>query len=172
MEIWDVYDINRKLSNKTIKRNEKMIHDQYHLVVHVCIFNDNNQMLIQQRQPFKKGFSNMWDVTCGGSALVNESSQMAVHRELLEEVGINFNFENKRCSFTINFDHGFDDFYVVKYDVEIDKLVLQSDEVQSVKWASKQEIIELIDNNTFINYHKSIIDMCFDMLNQYGAHNK
>lgn len=32
---------------------------EYHLAVHVCIFNSENQLLIQQRQPYKGGWPNM-----------------------------------------------------------------------------------------------------------------
>lgn len=62
-----------------------MIKGTYHLVVHVCVFNQKGEMLIQQRQPFKQGWPNLWDVTMGGSALAGETSQQAAMRELKEE---------------------------------------------------------------------------------------
>ena len=42
------------------------------LVVHICLFNARGEMLIQQRQSFKSGWSNFWDVTVGGSAVAGE----------------------------------------------------------------------------------------------------
>ena len=42
--------------------------DTYHLVIHVAIFNSNNQMLIQKRRHDKIGAPNMWDISAGGSA--------------------------------------------------------------------------------------------------------
>jgi isopentenyldiphosphate isomerase len=59
MELWDVYDINRNKANKTMVRGEPFEIGNYHLVIHVCIFNSDNKMLIQQRQPFKEGWPNM-----------------------------------------------------------------------------------------------------------------
>ena len=50
-----------------MKRGEPMKDGDYHLVVHICIFNTDGKMLIQQRQPFKDGWSNLWDITVGGS---------------------------------------------------------------------------------------------------------
>ncbi|MDE5564344.1 MAG: hypothetical protein K2I93_04255, partial [Oscillospiraceae bacterium] len=69
MELFDLFDRNRSPLNKTIQRGEPMPEGCYHIVVHVCIFNSNGEMLIQQRQPFKAGWSDMWDISCGGSAV-------------------------------------------------------------------------------------------------------
>ena len=44
-EIWDIYDENRNLTGKTIKRAEyinKIKENEYHLVVHIWIKNDKN----------------------------------------------------------------------------------------------------------------------------------
>ena len=61
MELWDVYDINRKRINRTWVRGEELQQGDLHLVIHVCIFNSNGDMLIQQRQPFKEGWPNIHD---------------------------------------------------------------------------------------------------------------
>jgi len=55
MELWDVYDRNRKKTGKTMVRGNAFLDESYHVVVHVCVFNSMDEMLIQQRQPFKKG---------------------------------------------------------------------------------------------------------------------
>jgi len=62
MEKWDLYDKHRNKIAKQITRGDEMASDEFHLVVHVCIFNSKGEMLIQQRQPFKKGWSNLWDI--------------------------------------------------------------------------------------------------------------
>ena len=81
MELWDVYDINRNKTGKTAVRGEGLPEGGYHLVVHVCIIGSDGRMLIQQRQPFKHGFSNLWDVSAGGSAVAGETSSAAAMRE-------------------------------------------------------------------------------------------
>ena len=55
MELWDVYDVDRQLTGKTMVRGEPFEKGAYHIVVHICVFNSEGQMLIQQRQPFKHG---------------------------------------------------------------------------------------------------------------------
>lgn len=169
MELWDIYNIDRTKSNRTMVRGDEFESDSYHLAVHACIFNSNNEMLIQQRQPFKSGWSDMWDITVGGSAVSGETSQTAVERELFEEIGLKINFQNIRPNLTVNFDVGFDDIYLIEKEVDINGLKLQYEEVQRVKWASIDEIYQKIDEGIFIPYYKSLIKLFFDMRNKYGC---
>ena len=169
MELWDAYDINRQLKGRELVRGEPLEKGDYHTVVHICLFNSKNQMLIQQRQPFKKGWSNLWDVTCGGSVLKGETSQQGAHRELLEEVGIDYDFTDIRPNFTINFYDGFDDFYLIEKNIDICGLKLQYEEVQAVKWASLEEIIQMIEAGTFIPYFKSLITAAFETKGQHDG---
>ena len=162
MELWDIYDADRKLTGKTMVRGEAFEEGAYHLVVHVCVFNSDGKMLIQQRQPFKHGWPGMWDVTCGGSAVKGEFSRDAAHRELLEEVGIDVDFSNIRPDLTVNFEHGFNDVYIVEKNVDISTLELQYEEVKAVKWASCEEIFSMIDDGTFIPRYKSFMQLLFD----------
>lgn len=171
MELWDIYDENRTKKAGVMKRGEAFRDGDYHLVVHVCVFNEKNEMLIQKRQPFKSGFSGLWDVTVGGSAVMGDTSRSAAERELFEEVGIQIDLSNVRPHLTVNYDHGFDDFYLVeKNDIDIASLKLQYEEVEAVKWASEEEIIEMMREGTFIPYYESLIRLFFAMRGRYSAH--
>jgi len=172
MELWDLYDVNRQKLNETMVRGDEYPKNKFHIVVHACVFNKKNQMLIQQRQPFKKGWSNMWDITMGGSTVTNEESALGCERELLEEIGLKVDLSDVRPNFTVNFQHGFDDYYLIDKEVDLSTLKLQYEEVQAVKWASKQEIKEMIKEGTFVPYFDSLIDLMFDMRGHYGAHSK
>ena len=169
-ERWDAYDLHRIKTGKTVVRGEKPAEGQFRMVVHICIFNSEGQMLIQQRQPFKEDWSNMWDVSVGGCSRAGETSQEAAHRELLEEIGLDVDFTGIVPHFTVNWEHGFDDVYLLKMDLDPKDLVLQKEEVQNVRWATKEEIKELIRKGEFITYHESLIDMEFSMCGQYGVH--
>jgi len=172
MELWDVYDINRNKTNETMVRGEPIEKNNYHLVVHVCVFNSHGEMLIQQRQPFKEGWSNMWDITVGGSAIKGDTSQSAAERELFEEIGLRVDLKNIRPHITMNYNYGFDDIYLIEQDVDINELSLQYEEVQKVKWASKEEIFLMIDSGEFIPYYQSLIQLFFDSRKKYGAINE
>lgn len=170
MELWDVYNRDRTKSDKTMVRGDKFESGAYHLVVHACIFNSKGEMLIQQRQPFKSGWSNMWDITVGGSAIAGDTSQTAIEREVFEEIGLKLDLQNVRPHLTVNFDEGFDDIYLIEKEVDLNELKLQYEEVQQVKWASIDEIYQKLDEGVFIPYYKSLIKLLFDMRKQYGCY--
>lgn len=169
MELWDVYDINRNKTGKTAVRGEKLPEGGFHLVVHVCILGSDGRMLIQQRQPFKHGFSGMWDVSAGGSAVAGETSAMAAMREVWEEIGVTVDLDGVRPHYSVSYDEGFDDWYVVKADPDISGLTLQYEEVRAVKWATEEEIFEMMDSGAFIPYFKGYISTIFHTADQYGS---
>lgn len=170
MELWDVYNRDRTKLSKTMVRGDKFESGSYHLVVHACIFNSKGEMLIQQRQPFKSGWPNMWDITVGGSAIAGDTSQTAIEREVFEEIGLKIDMQNIRPHLTVNFDRGFDDIYLIEKEVDINGLKLQYEEVQQVKWATIDEIYQKLDEGIFIPYYKSLIKLLFDMRKQCGCY--
>lgn len=166
MEIVDLYDRNRVKLDKTHKRGKKMPKDTYRVVVHLCLFNSKGQMLIQQRQKDKKGWSNLWDLTVGGSPITGETSWEGIQREAREELGLDIDFSEIRPMITHSFPFGFDDYYVVKMDVDLKELVLQEEEVQDAKWASRDQVLEMIDKGSFIPYTKEFIELMFYFKNR------
>ena len=170
MELWDIYDENRVKQNRTMVRGEPYGEGDCHLVIHVCVFNGQGQMLIQKRQPFKQGFSGLWDVTVGGSAVMGDSSAQAAERELYEEIGLRVDLSHTRPHLTINREHLFDDFYLIEREVELSSLTLQGSEVEQVRWATREEILAMIDDGRFIPYYRELIGLLFAMRKKYGAH--
>lgn len=170
MEKWELYDLYRQKTGVYVTRGEKVPQGYYHTVVHVCIFNSQGEMLIQQRQPFKHGWSNLWDVSVGGSAVAGDNSWQAAMREVKEELGLSIDLVNQRPSFTFSFSFGFDDVYIINLDVDLSSLHLQYEEVQQVRWATQEEIIRRIEDGSFISYHPSFIQLLFDYRKTKNIH--
>lgn len=162
MEIMDLYDRDRQKTEKTYVRGSAMPKGFYRLVVHVCIFNSKHEMLIQRRT-YNKKMPGLWDVTCGGAVSTSEASNIAAARELKEELGIDLNFKDLRPSITANFAFGFDDFYVLNKDVDINSLVLQEEEVSDARWESLDGVIKLLASGNFVGYKESFIRFLFDL---------
>ena len=169
MELFDLYTKDREKTGLTIERGKQLPDGRYHIVVHICIFDSKGKMLIPQRQPFKAGWPDMWDVSVGGSAVAGESSQTAAEREVLEELGCEISLKNNRPVLTIHFDQGFDDIYTVEKDLNVETLSLQPEEVKAVKWAALDEILQMIDEGVFIPYHKELIRLLIYMRNHRGT---
>ena len=165
-----MYDQNRvKTGEVAVRGGDPIPPGRYHVVVHAAVFNSRGEMLIQRRQPWKEIFPGLWDITCGGSAVTGEDSPTAIYREVREEVGLDLpELKNGRAVFTVNFRDGFDDYYVVRHDCRADSLALQESEVAEVRWASRDEIVPMIREGSFIPYHPALIDLLFLHL-EYGS---
>ena len=172
MEFWDLYTADREKTGETMVRGEKQPAGTYRIVVHVCIFNGAGEMLIQQRQHFKKGWPGMWDISVGGSAIAGDTSRTAAQREVEEELGIEVDFSSLDPHLTVHFPQGFDDIYLLTQELDVHTLHLQEEEVAAAAWASEEKILSMIDAGEFIPYHKSLISLLFSMRNQRGAHNR
>jgi isopentenyldiphosphate isomerase len=161
MEQFDLYDAYRRPLGTTMERGTKTPDGCYRLVVHISIFNSKGEMLIQQRQSFKDDWQNMWDLSVGGSVTTGESSQLGAQRELMEELGIEADLLNSPPDMSFTFNGGFNDHYILHRDLDPSQLQLQYEEVQAAKWATKEEILTMIDDGSFIPYHKSLIELLF-----------
>ena len=172
MERFDLYTADREKTGLTMARGDPTPEGLYRLVVHVCIFDSDGRMLIQQRQPFKSGWPNLWDVSVGGAAVCGDTSRSAAERETLEELGLSVDLKDVRPSLTIHFEHGFDDYYVLTLPVDPAALRLQPEEVQAARWAGREEILGMIDDGSFIPYEKSLIELLFFLRNHRSSHTR
>lgn len=163
MELWDIYNCSREKTGETMTRGSHAAKNKRHLVVNICIINSENKMLIQKRNDNKEVWPSLWQVTAAGSAIAGETSQQAAQRELLEEVGVDYDFKNIVPKVSMASPTDFKDFYIIHKDVDINKLKLQEEEVSQVKWADEEEILDMIHNKTFIPNYKSFISLLFEI---------
>ena len=160
-EMIDLYTADRIPTGQTMVRGDKPPANSFRLVVHVCIFSSDGQMLIQKRKDDIVRWPGYWDVSVGGHASSGDTSRAAAQRETKEELGLSVDFSSIRPVLTVNFPDGFDDFYVLQMDVDPEGLALQKGEVAAVRWASQAEIEAMIDDGSFIPYQKGLIDYLF-----------
>ena len=86
MELWDIYDRQRRTTGRFHVRGTPMGRGEYHLTAFVWVFNRQRELLLTRRAPEKEHYANCWAAT-GGAALVGETSLQTVRRELREETG-------------------------------------------------------------------------------------
>ncbi len=172
VEQWDLYDIDRIKTGNRTERGKVIPSDRYRVVVHLCIINSDNQMLIQQRKHNKESWAGLWDLSVGGHVVAGETSREGIQRELYEELGLAVDMTNSRPSLTMNFPQGFDDIFILRQDVDLSRLHLQETEVEAVRYATLDEILAMIDDQTFIPYHKNYISLLFDLKDWMGVHSK
>lgn len=168
MELVDLYDENRLPLGRTAERAAPKGPGELRLVVHVCVFDSRGRLLIQQRAPEKFIFPNLWDVSVGGGVDAGEDSRQGAEREFREELGVSLDLSGLRPSVTVNFDGGFDDFYILTKDLLLEDLTLQKEEVRDVRWVTLGELLDMLEEGTFIPYPRSFLEFLFDMRDQFG----
>jgi len=169
-ELWDIYDVNRQRTGKIIERPSAWGQEAYHLIIHVAIFDSNHRMLLQHRCHKKHAWADLWDISAGGSALAGEESWQAAEREVLEELGIHLDLKDVRPHFTINYTRGFDDFYAIEIpDLDIAALKLQEEEVDQARWASLDEVRQMLKDGSFVPYFPGLIELLWEVKDNFDG---
>ena len=163
MEYVDIYTAERQRTGRTAERGSKLDEGEYRLIVHAAIFNRAGELLIQQRQPFKKGWGGLWDLSMGGAVSAGETSAQALVRELQEELGLIWDLHGEPQALTVSFDHGFDDIYILRGEVDLSSLRLQPEEVADARWATREEVLAMLADGRFVPYHEGLIELLFAM---------
>lgn len=170
MELWDLYDKDRQKTGKLHERGKPVPAGYYRLVVHVCVFNSRGELLIQHRHPEKNVWPGLWDLSAGGSSIAGDTSRSAASRELFEELGIDHSFEEEGPVLTVHFDYGFDDYYFLRADLDASELRLQAEEVQGARWATRDEVMALWREGSFIPYQEKLLELLFAAAEVGHAH--
>jgi isopentenyldiphosphate isomerase len=172
MELVDLYNEDRIPLGKTEDRQVQRTRNtpgEYRIVVHVCIFNSCGEMLLQQRSMEKAAFPGLWDVSAAGGVNAGETSRQGAEREVREELGYALDLTGVRPSVTVNYEGGFDDFYlVVRDDLRTETLTLQEEEVADVRWASEEEVLSLLAEGRFLPYPASFLRFVYEMRDTFG----
>lgn len=149
MEIFDIVDENGTPTGETIERNEAHRKGICHRTAHIWVARkegDNYQLLLQKRAADKDSFPGCYDTSCAGHIHAGDEPVASALRELSEELGIVADEADLKFAgrFHIAYEKEFygemflDNevafVYVYTKSVEIEKLTLQKEEVESVKW--------------------------------------
>ena len=148
--------------HKTSERHDK-VDGEYRQSVHTWIQNSKGEFLIQKRTPNKKFFPNMWSQT-GGGVDTGETTLQAALRECKEELGIDINPNNMELILSFKRKYDFVDVWRVKQDIDISELVLQEDEVADVKWATIDEIKDLMNSGKLAKSIEVYFNMFIELL--------
>ncbi len=155
MEYFDVLNENGEFTGE-IKTREQC-HEQglWHRAIYGFVFNKNGDVLLQRRSKNKKLWPDLWDVTAGGHVLTGEFGAQALIREVKEELGIDISEDelkylvgstSSNIKGNIKNNH-FNECYIITKDIDITKIKLQKEEVSDIRWFTKEEILERINNN-------------------------
>ncbi len=121
-----------------------------HRAFSIFIFNEQEQIMMQQRAFSKYHSGGLWTNTVCSHPRPGETTDAAAHRRLQEEMGFDCDLEEK-FSFIYKValdkglsEHEFDHVFVGKYN---DEPILNREEAESFAWMSVPELKEDIKNH-------------------------
>ena len=172
-ELLDIYSSSGKKTGK--KATKSYIHEKglFHATVHVWIFSEKGNVLIQKRSTKKKLNPGVWDVSVAGHIEYKEDIKAAAIRETFEETGIHIKEKDllKLGIYTSESNHSkiidreFQYTYILKIDEVKINLNYKNDEVDDLKLISLREMDLLLNQNNrdiFIgknkNYYKDVFE--------------
>ena len=161
-ERFDILNYKYEKTGKVGNSYEPLNPGEYRAIVHLCIFNSKGEMLIQRRNRNKNTWPNRWDITCGGAVISGETVSEAMERELYEELGLKHSFVNERPCISVHYYEGVDENFLIIKDVDLNDITFNDNEVEEVKYASKEEVLKLVDEDKFVFYKRSFLEMFFD----------
>ena len=119
--------------------------------------NSDNKILIQKRSQLKRLEPNVWAMT-GGSVILGENSLETIARETKEELDIDIDVSKLKLITKFKTGNVWIDTYILKGDYDISKMNFQKDEVSDAKWATWDEIDELVNNGQFIKHRWEFVN--------------
>lgn len=157
MELLDLYDENAIKTGKVIVRGTPIRNGEYSMSVHMYIYNAEGQFLLQKRSQTKKSLPGVWSVTCG-AVTSGENSVEAGVREAYEELGMTLSPDAFEFAKRIKRRHSFIDIYFIKAEIDLNKLVLQKEEVDAVRLCRSGELLNIIraSENVGSNYSATV----------------
>ena len=158
MEFWDIYDENKQLTGRKMKRNDWCLKEgEYHLTVLGVIARPDGTFLITKRVMTKAWAPGWWEVS-GGGVQAGESSEEAVRREVKEETGLDVRNTEGGYAFTykrVNPDEGdnyFVDVYRFVMDIDEKDVSFQEAEIDGHMFATREQIESFAKEGKFLHY--------------------
>ncbi|MEE3496299.1 MAG: NUDIX domain-containing protein, partial [Butyrivibrio sp.] len=154
-ELFDIVDENGNPTGETVSRSEAHAKGIRHRTAHIWVIRDNEgkkEVLLQKRALNKDSFPGKYDTSSAGHIQAGDEPLESALRELSEELGIEALAEQLHFvgTFFIGFEkefHGkmFKDseiafVYAYEENVDISKLVVQKEELESVEWFDLEEV--------------------------------
>ena len=172
MELLDVLDENGKLTGEVEERSEIYRRSLWHRSCHIWIINDNNELLVQKRNPYKQTFPNLWAISVAGHVESGENSKDTGVREVKEELNLDISKEELEFLFTIkriqpyknSYLRVFDDVYLLHKNIDCEQTKLQVEELTDIKYVYYEYLEKMLKENDkdYVPYteeHEKLFDI-------------
>ena len=160
MEMWDIYDKDKKRTGKLMKRNDwNMKPGEFHLTVIGIVQDLEGRFLVTRRNLDKEWAAGWWELP-GGGVNAGEDSKDAIIREIKEEVGIDvsnakgghiYTYKNESPEEKNNY---FVDIYHFKFDFQLSDVTLNTRESIDCRCVSLDELVAMNNEDEFLHFER------------------
>ena len=160
LELLELLDANGEPSGQVRERTLVHLRGDWHRTSHVWVVrkraDGGHDLLLQKRSPEKDSFGGCYDISSAGHIPAGQDYLESALRELKEELGIAAKPEDLRLvgihdgryegAFHGHLFKNHEKSYVFVYEkpVDIEKLALQKEEVESVKWMRIEDVLAAV----------------------------
>lgn len=178
-EFIDILNEQNEQTGKTSLKSEAHKKGLLHASVHCWIFDNNKNVIIQQRAATKETFPNFWDVSVAGHIAAGEVPAIAAIREIKEEIGISVTknqlyfigtSKNKIVHHPQFIDNELHYIYLCEINFNITSLKIQQEEVAAVKSIPIKNLKATVfaKNNNFVKHGKAYYQMVFTEIENFN----
>ena len=137
MELQDLYDKNFNKINKTIRRRLDEIPKDCYIMMSYALIKNNGKYLLEQAT----SRSDNTLAIPGGHVLTGEDGITGLKRELKEELNIESNSIKHIDTIIYPYNNYIFNIYIIEDEIDIDKIIYDSNEVINIDWYTKEEIL-------------------------------
>lgn len=172
MELLDVLDENGNKTGVVEDRSEVYKKGLWHRASHIWIINDQNEILMQKRNPMKKTYPNLWAISVAGHVDSGENSRDTAIRECKEEVNLDVKPDELEYLFTLkrqtpyedHYLNVFDDVYLLKRNIDVEQTKLQVEELTDIKYVYYEYLEKIFkdgdkDYVPYTEEHRKLFDI-------------
>ncbi len=146
----------------------------FHASVHIWLYTQNGEVLLQKRADGKDTYPGLWDVSVAGHISTNESPKTSAIREISEEIGITIdskellfigNYIAKKIPTPSIFDNEFHHIYITQLKTPMTSLQLQQEEVSDIALIKLDELVDILKDTErskeYVPHDKKYFEMIF-----------
>lgn len=145
-ELLDVVDLNDQVVDS---RTRGEVHQRQlpHRSIHVLVFNDSGQLLLQKRSMLKDECAGMWDSSCAGHVEAGQSYDETVAREFDEELGVNLQSDPEYLFKMAPTPGNGMEFAAIYRVYENGPFNFAADEIDELQWFSTEQLDSWVARN-------------------------
>lgn len=157
---WDLYDENFNKTDRIIDEDCLIDNGYYHISTNTWIINSRKEvLLVRNALNYELYYPGFWG-PISENVLSGDDGIITVYKSVLDMIGIKIQIDNvKRRDITKRDPfHYMYETYIVKKEIDVDKLKINRDKIINVKWANYDEVNNMLNNGEIALVFKSRIE--------------